>query len=135
MVKLKPMIRGNTVYEVNPYSGKMRHITHGVDTYFRKKAAEENAEEAEELAYHNDMFDEEEEEEQVPSNIRRMQLLKLAGNKKKLVAKADGLKKEIAFDESEHEPPKKRTMYNRFRKKKSTKSKSKRKVTKCRCKK
>lgn len=128
MKKTRITIRGDTVYEMDPFSKKPRHIIHGVEKYFKGKR--DDGEEGED----EEEFYEEEEEERTSPSTRRMQLLKLAGNKKKLVSKSDGLKKDIGIDESNGN----REVLDRYkgiidRKKKSKKSKAKRKV--CRCKK
>lgn len=136
-VKTRAIIKGNTVYEVNIATGRPRRIIHGVDKYFKMVADEESKKkpyEEQELEYYEEL-NEEPEEPRMSPNERRKQLLKLVGNKKKLVQKADGLEREIPVDEEEHEIIiKKRPINTRYRKKKVSK-KPKRKVTKCRCKK
>jgi hypothetical protein len=128
MMAIKIIKRGNTIYEIDKYTNKPRHIIRGADKYFRKKHGDEEE--------HEEEYEEEEyEEPERPSpNTRRMQLLNLAGNKKKLVTKSDGLKKDIGIDESEKD----KEVLERYkgiidRKKKRSKAKPKRKI--CRCKK
>lgn len=120
MKKTKTVIRGNTVYEIDRYTKQPKHIIHGKDRYFQMHG--EYDPEAEDY-----------EDDPVPSpSKKRMNILKLMGNKKKLVSKADGLEKEIAIVDEEPEEIK-RENYNKYRKtKKSSKPKPKRK---CRCKK
>jgi len=124
MKKTRAVIRGNTVYEIDRYTKQPKHIIHGTDRYFKMQRGEDE-----------DEFEEEFEEEPIRSpSKKRMDILKLMGNKKKLVSKADGLAKEIAIDDTEHEAPEKREHYNKYRKTKKS-AKPKRKVKKCRCKK
>lgn len=136
-VKTRAIIKGNTVYEVNIATGRPRRIIHGVDRYYKMLADAESKrrpDEEQELEYY-EALNEEPEEERISPGERRKQLLKLMGNKKKLVQKADGLDREIPVEETEHEIiERKRPINTRYRKKKISK-KPKRKVTKCRCKK
>ena len=124
MGRTRPVIRGNTVYEIDKFSKKPKHIIHGVDEYFKMRHGEEELNETPDIS------------EPILPDIRRKQLLKLAGNKRKLVSKADGLDKEISIDETEHESkPDKYIKYDpKYRKNKKL-SKPKRKIKKCRCKK
>jgi hypothetical protein len=135
-IKTRPIIKGNTVYEINIATGRPRRIIHGIDKYFRMVAEEESKRkpyEEQELEYYEEI-NEEPEEERISPSERRKQLLKLVGNKKKLVQKADGLDREIPIEETEHEIIiKKKPINSRYRKKKVSK-KPKRKVKKCRCK-
>jgi hypothetical protein len=128
------VIKGDTVYEMNVFSGRPRRIVHGVSNYFKRIIEEGESEEEQEFNYHNRLNSEDDDEismtHYTSPNERRKQLLKLIGNKKKLVEKADGLDKEIAIDETEHEIIKKKAINDRYRKKKSSK-KPKRKVCKC----
>lgn len=139
MVKIRPVRSGNTIYEIDRYTHKPKHIIHGVDKYFKMRAEEEakrKSEDEQELEYYEEIYDDEPESFISPSE-RRKQLLALVGNKKKRVItnKADGLSKEIAIDETEYEPSKKKDVL--YRKKKAVKTKPKRKIIKkkgCRCK-
>jgi hypothetical protein len=143
MDKTKPVVKGKTVYEINKFTGKPTRIVYGVDKYFRMRGGEEDernhlSEEEQELNYQERIENSANNLRTTSAHERREEILSLVGNKKKrvLTSKADGLDKEIAIDDTEHEPVKKRDPYNRYRKKKSQKPKSKRKVTKkCRCKK
>jgi hypothetical protein len=123
MKKTKTVIRGNTVYEIDKYTKQPKHIIHGKDRYFQMRHGEYEPDEEYEV---------EEEPTRSPAK-KHMDLLKLMGNKKKLVSKADGLAKEIAIVDIEPEEEKKEH-YNRYRKTKKS-AKPKRKVKKCRCKK
>lgn len=123
MKKTRAIIRGNTVYEIDRYTKQPKHIIHGTDRYFKMR----NGEDEEEYEEYDD--------DPVPSPAKkRMNILKLMGNKKKLVSKADGLAKEIAIVDIEPEEEEKKEHYNKYRKLKKS-SKPKRKIKKCRCKK
>lgn len=124
MSKTRIRIRGDTVYEINRRTGEVVHIHKGKDKFFRERYGEE--------------FDEEENEEEYVSPYksspsRRLELLKLAGNKR-IISKASGLDKEIGIIEDDEEPREKRKPM--FRKKKTKKIKIKRKAKKkgCGCK-
>jgi hypothetical protein len=103
MRKNKIVIRNNTVYEMGK-SGKPKHIIHGVSNYFKMRNGEEPYDE----------YIENNDDDDHPhgiTNIRRMEILKVMGNKKKLVSKADGLDREIPVDErrkKKHKPKSKR---------------------------
>jgi hypothetical protein len=138
--KTKPIIKGKTVYEINKFTGQPTRIVYGVGKYFRTRGEEEDkqnklSEEEQELNYRERLENSDDWKSPTSAHERHEQIASLMGNKKKRVSKADGLDKEIAIDETEHEPVKKKDLYNRYRKQKSPKTKSKRKVTKCRCKK
>jgi hypothetical protein len=126
MKKTRIIIQGDTVYEIDVRSKKPKHIIHGVDKYFKMRHDEHESENKgeDETGYSNE-YEEEEEEEDKPirsPNRKREDILKLMGNKKKLVTKADGLSKEIPVWEN--------------RRRKKCKSESKRKIIKkCGCKK
>ena len=142
MDKTKPVVKGKTVYEINKFTGKPTRIVYGVDKYFRMRGGEEDernhlSEEEQELNYQERLENSDNWVNTSSAHERREEILSLIGNKKKRVlkSKADGLDKEIAIIETEPEPVKKKDIYNRYRKRKSPKTKSKRKVTKCRCKK
>lgn len=122
MKKTRTKVIGNTVYEIDRYTKQPKHIIHGADRYFKMRRGEDEDEE----------FEEEFEEEPIRSpSKKRMDILKLMGNKRKLVSKADGLAKEIAIVDTEPEEHEKKEHYNKYRKKKKS-AKPKRK---CRCKK
>jgi hypothetical protein len=119
-------IKNDTVYEIDKRTGRMVRIVHGVSDYFKMRQHEGD----DEVEIEDDY------EEYVPTEHEKHEKIhSLLGNKKKLVTKADGLKKEIPIDETEHEPIIKRKLH---RNKKLVKIKSKRKSIKktkgCRCK-
>jgi len=125
MKKTRPVIRGDTVYEINRRTGKPEHIVRGVGKYFtRKHNPDADEEEIEELI-------EEEPERHISLHEKHEKIYGLIPkNKRKFISKADGLKKEIAIVDIEEEPTKKMV----FRGKKHGKSKSKRKTKKWGCK-
>jgi hypothetical protein len=138
--KLKTVIRGNTVYEIDKFSKKPKHIMHDVDTYFKLRKTD-NEEENEERE-----IPEREEPKQISSHSRFKSIQNLAiGNSKKstIIKEADGLNKDIIIDETEHEPNPEKYAYikydTKYRKSKKV-IKPKRKIVKktvkkCRCKK
>lgn len=130
MKKIRVVIKGDTVYELNKFTGKPIRIVRGVKKYFERRNEERGeTEEEEEVEFVP------EPERHLSPGERRKQIFALAGNKKKLVSKADGLDKEIPIDETEHEPEPKTDRFTKYRKKKLVKSKKRKPVKKCKCKK
>jgi hypothetical protein len=128
MKKIRVVIKGDTVYELNKFTGKPIRIVRGVKKYFERRN-EERGESDDEIEFIP-------EPERRPSpGERRKQLLALAGNKKKLVSKADGLNREIPVDETEHEPEPEKERFTKYRKKRVKKSKLRKPTKKCKCKK
>jgi hypothetical protein len=138
--KTKTVVKGKTVYEINKFTGKPTRIVYGIDKYNERRANDDDrrkSAEEQELNYHERLENSDTWENTSSAHERREEILSLIGNKKKRVlkSKADGFDKEIAIIDTEPEPVKKKDLYNRYRKRKPSKTKSKRKVTKCRCKK
>jgi hypothetical protein len=132
MGKIRKIISGNTVYEIDKHTKKPKHIMHDVDSYFKlhPSGKERNSEE-----------DEEEIKSVKPISSREKfkKIHDLMGNKGKLVIKteADGLDREIEIDDTDHEAtPEKYTKYDtKYRKSKKGKPSKRKPVKKCRCKK
>lgn len=129
--KLRTVVSGNTVYEIDRRTKKPKHIMHDVDTYFKLHPSNKNENLEERI--------EEQEIRPISQHERFKKIHDLAGNKGKFIIKkeADGLNKEIIIDETEHESkPDKYSKYDTKYRKSKKSSKSKRKIIKkCRCKK
>jgi hypothetical protein len=133
--KVKTVIRGNTVYEIDKFSKKPKHIMHDVDTYFKLRNTDENDNEEERIP-------EREEPKQISSHTRFKNIQNLAiGNSKKttIIKEADGLDKDIIIDETEHKANPEKYAYTKYdtkyRKSKKGKPSKRKPVKKCRCKK
>ena len=132
--KLRTVIRGNTVYEIDKFSKKPKHITHDVDGFFKVRNTERDDDEDSDRE-----TPEREEPRQISPHERFKNIKNLAiGNSGKsvIIKEADGLNKDISIDETEHElKPIKYMKYDiKYRKSKKA-PKIKRKIKKCRCKK
>ena len=146
--KLKTVIRGNTVYEIDKFSKKPKHIMHDVDTYFKLRHTDNDENEEED----SNREIPEKEPKSISPHDRFKSIKKLAiGNSGKpaiIKQEADGLDKDIIIDETERDtkPDKhirteaKYISYDsKYRKSKKSKKvlklKRKKIVKKCRCKK
>lgn len=109
MSKTRTVVRGDVVYEIDRRTKKPKHIYHGVEKYFKARHEGEDIDEYDEDEYY--------EPEPVRSpRQKHKDLLKLMGNTKKLVTKADGLDKEISIDDrrkKKHKPKTKRSKSKR----------------------
>lgn len=123
--KIRIITKGDTVYEIDRVTKKPKRIIHGKSEYFTK-LYRDTYEADQDYINEKDDYDEDIEEETPVkiSSTRRKDILKnVMGNKKKIVTKADGLNKEIAIDDEEHEQKYINPRYDlKYRKKKSKKS-------------
>jgi hypothetical protein len=140
--KVRTVIRGNTVYEIDKFSKKPKHIMHNVDAYFKLRNTDDDEDDDSEREIPI-------EPKSISSHDRFKNIKKLAiGNSGKLPIiknEADGLDKEIIIDETEHDTKPNKNIRtdakyigydSKYRKsKKSSKLKRKKIVKKCRCKK
>jgi hypothetical protein len=138
--KLKTVIRGNVVYEIDKFSKKPKHITHDVDGFFKVRNTERKEEEGEDS---DKEIPEREEPKQISPHERFKSIKNLAiGNSGKpiIIKKADGLDRDISIDDTEHESRPEKYAYTKYdtkyrKSKKLSKIKRKKTVKKCRCKK
>jgi hypothetical protein len=151
LINPRVVVKGDTVYELSRNSNTPRRVFHGKEDYFRMREKERISrlpEEEQELLYHEELEGEVDSDIITPPISQHEKMNKIRalakgvlGNQRKLaiVEKADGLNKDIAIDETPHNQEKKKQINDRYRKKKTTKTKPKRKIVKkvkkCRCKK
>jgi len=127
---VRKVVVGDTVYVTS--GGKILEVHKGKKEFFEnERKRSKNKDELEELEYASNpnFLNNIEHGEHTTPHERHERLLKLMGNKRKLISKADGLDKEIGIVDIEQKPEKK-IHYNKYRKNKS-KSTPKRKICKC----